>query len=91
MLYGPSKLAGILFRNKILHPVHYYIMGTLKESSESYKSSVLYEMLTIDFKTTMKYQTFQNLVKNDTSLQHISSMLTDIGKCNQTAEIGRNQ
>ena len=84
-LYGPTKLAGILFRKKILNPVHYYIMATLKEASETYQSLVLYEMLTIDFENTLKYQTFQNFVKNDTSLEHISSMLTDIGKSNQTA------
>ena len=81
-LYGPIKLAGILFRKKILHPVHYHIIGTLKEASESYQSSVLYEILTIDFVNTMKYQAFQKFVKKDTSLQHISSILTDIGKSN---------
>ena len=79
-LYGPSKLAGILFRKEILNPVHYYIMGTLKDVSESYQSSVLYEMLTLDIEITSKYQKFRDLVKKDTSLEHISSIITDIGK-----------
>ena len=78
--YGPTKLADILFKNNILNPVHYYIMRTLKDVKESYQSLVLYEMLIIDFQIPSQYLKFKNLVKMESSLIHISSVLTHVGK-----------
>ena len=76
-------MADILLKKEILNPVHYYIIGTLKDVSISYQSSVLYKMVNVEFENSMKYQKFKAFVKTESSLKLISSLLTDLGKCNR--------
>ena len=79
-LYGPIKLANVLFRKGILNPVHNYILRTLKHVSVSYQSSVLFEMLQVEFEYLNTYQDFKKFVENDTSLKHLHTKMGYVGK-----------
>ena len=84
-IHGPMKIADVLFRKKILNPMHYYIIGTLKEVSLSYLSNVLCKMLNLEFESSSKYQKFKTFVKAESSLNILSSLMTNVGKCSTRA------
>ena len=86
-IHGPMKIADILFRKAILNPMHYYIITTLKEASLSYLSKVLCKMLNLEFESSSKYQKFKTFVKAESSLDHLNSLMSDVGKCNARAKL----
>ena len=85
-IHGPMKIADVLFRKKILNPMHYYIIGTLKEASLSYLSKVLCKMLNLEFESSSKYQKFKTFVKAESSFNLLSSLISDVGKCSARAK-----
>ena len=82
--YGPSKLAFNLMKNRILCPIHYYIITTLKKVSASYQSSVLFELLKEDLDYLTRYEEFKQFVRTEKSLMHIYSKMSNIGKLVQS-------
>ena len=79
-LYGPMKLAYILFQNRILSPIHSYILRKYKQASISYQSSVLYDLLQTDFEDIDRYMKFKYFMKKEQSLRHLHSKIWYIGK-----------
>ena len=79
-MYGPIELGDFLFFKKILNPIHHSILNTIKKVPKSYQSSVLYEMLIIEFKFASNYLKFKEFVQSMSSLKIISTILSDVGK-----------
>ena len=77
--YTPSKIAHILFTNKILNSIHYYIITTIKNVPKSCQSSILLKLLKRDIVYLPKYRELIKLVKTKVILRHIYSKRSDIG------------
>ena len=77
--YTPSKIAYILFTNKILSSVNYYIMMTIKNVPKSCQSSALLKLMKRDIVYLPKYRELIKLVKTKNSLTNTYSKTRDIG------------
>ena len=77
--YTPSKIAHILFTNKILSSVNYYIIRTIKNVPKSCQSSSLLKLLKRDIAYLPKYRELIKLVKTKKSLRNSYSKMSDIG------------
>ena len=77
--YTPSKIAYILFKNKILSSIHYYIITTIKNVPKSCQSSALLKLLKNDIAYLPKYRELIKLVKTKKYLRNTYSKRSDIG------------
>ena len=77
--YTPSKIAYILFKNKILSSVNYYIIMTIRNEPKSCQSSALLKLLKRDIVYLPKYRELIKLVKTKNSLRNTYSGRSDIG------------
>ena len=76
-----------LYKNRILSPVHLYIMTNFKKVSVSYQSSILFELLKEDLEYLPKYQEFKRFVRTERSLMQIHSKMNHIGKSNIASQL----
>ena len=78
--YMPIKISYFLLKKKMLSPVHYSILTTLKNVSISYQCLIMMRLLKRDVEADSKYRNLVQLVKSNKFLRHIYSRIrSDIG------------
>ena len=79
--YMPIKISYILLKKKVLSPMNYYILTTLKNVSISYQRLIMLRLLKRDVEEdSNKFRNLVELVKTNKFLRHIYSRIrSDIG------------